>query len=102
MPFLVSGPQTQSRLLLSATSQTIRQQACWRAPSSRATDEFVGRIRMGKQLATLWLCSMFLIFGGVAAISQTITGSIRGTVTDPSGAVVVGAHVTATNVETGV
>src|ERR1700722_11814326 len=57
---------------------------------------------MGKQLATLWLCCTFLIFGGVAAFSQTITGSIRGTVTDPSGAVVTAAHVTATNVETGV
>ena len=57
---------------------------------------------MGKQLTTLWLCCTFLIFGGVAAFSQTITGSIRGTVTDPSGAVVAAAHVTATNVETGV
>jgi Carboxypeptidase regulatory-like domain len=57
---------------------------------------------MGKQLATMWLCCTFLIFGGAAAVSQTITGSIRGTVTDPSGAVVVAAHVTATNVETGV
>jgi hypothetical protein len=57
---------------------------------------------MGKQLTTLWLCCTFLIFGGVAAFPQTITGSIRGTVTDPSGAVVAAAHVTATNVETGV
>ena len=35
-------------------------------------------------------------------VAQTITGSIRGTVTDPSGAVVAGANVTATNVATGV
>jgi hypothetical protein len=36
------------------------------------------------------------------AVAQTITGSIRGTVTDPSGAVVAGANVTATNVATNV
>ncbi|NYF90494.1 carboxypeptidase regulatory-like domain-containing protein [Tunturiibacter empetritectus] len=36
------------------------------------------------------------------AFAQTITGSITGTVTDPTGAVVAGAKVTATNVLTGV
>ena len=35
-------------------------------------------------------------------VAQTVTGSIRGTVTDASGAVVAGANVTATNVATGV
>jgi hypothetical protein len=35
-------------------------------------------------------------------MAQTITGSVRGTVTDPSGAVVAGAKVIATNVDTGV
>src|ERR1700751_2523282 len=38
----------------------------------------------------------------VAAHAQTVTGSIRGLVTDPSGAVVQGSEVTATNVNTGV
>jgi hypothetical protein len=41
-------------------------------------------------------------FVSAAALAQTITGSIRGTVTDPSGAVISGASVTATNVSTGV
>jgi outer membrane receptor protein involved in Fe transport len=36
------------------------------------------------------------------AFTQTITGSITGTVTDPTGAVVSGAKVTATNVQTGI
>jgi hypothetical protein len=38
----------------------------------------------------------------VAAGAQTITGSVSGTVTDPSGAAVKGALVTVTNVDTGV
>ncbi|MGC2617528.1 MAG: carboxypeptidase regulatory-like domain-containing protein [Acidobacteriaceae bacterium] len=41
-------------------------------------------------------------FTFAAASAQTITGTIRGTITDPSGAVIRGAKVTATNVATGV
>lgn len=36
------------------------------------------------------------------ALSQTVTGTITGEVTDPSGAVVAGAQVVAHNLETGV
>ena len=43
-----------------------------------------------------------LALAATAAWAQTITGSIRGTVTDPSGAVIAGASVAATNVATGV
>jgi hypothetical protein len=43
-----------------------------------------------------------IIMTCLPALTQTITGSITGTVTDPSGAVVAGAKVTATNVLTGV
>ena len=57
---------------------------------------------MRRQQIVMWLCSIVLLFWGVTAVAQTITGSIRGTVTDPSGAVVAGANVTATNVATGV
>src|SRR5215467_7734936 len=41
------------------------------------------------------------LLSGPVALSQQITGSIRGAVTDPSGAVVEGATVTATQDETG-
>jgi Carboxypeptidase regulatory-like domain len=37
-----------------------------------------------------------------SAFAQTVTGSITGEVTDPSGAVISGAQVTAQNLETGV
>src|SRR3982751_799140 len=44
-----------------------------------------------------------LLFAAVLAFGQAAgTGSIQGTVTDPSGAVVSGAAVTATNIATGV
>ena len=41
-----------------------------------------------------------LLFFVVALHAQTITGNINGTVTDPSGAIIPGATVTATNTDT--
>src|ERR1700730_16325528 len=43
-----------------------------------------------------------LLCCGTALEAQTITGSVNGTVTDPTGAVVPNAKVTATNVDTGI
>ena len=43
-----------------------------------------------------------LLSCGIALEAQTITGSINGTVTDPTGAVVPNAKVTAANVDTGI
>lgn len=54
---------------------------------------------------TLLLCGLFLsmlLLLPSAAVGQTTTGNITGNVTDPSGAVIVGATVTAHNVATGV
>ena len=47
-------------------------------------------------LVALLLCC------GTALEAQTITGSVNGTVTDPTGAVIPNAKVTATNVDTGI
>ncbi len=43
----------------------------------------------------------FVLFASLGLSAQQITGNIRGTVTDPSGAVVQGAEVTALQAETG-
>ncbi|HKW17278.1 MAG TPA: TonB-dependent receptor [Terriglobales bacterium] len=53
----------------------------------------------------LFLCSVLACFIAAVpfvALAQTVTGMITGVVTDPSGAVVVGATVTAQNTSTGV
>lgn len=49
-----------------------------------------------------WLCLLSLLVSGPALVSQTITGSIVGTVSDKTGAVMAGATVTAQNGSTGV
>lgn len=48
------------------------------------------------------LCFLMAAFALSSATAQTVTGSITGVVKDPSGAVVVGATVTAENTATGV
>lgn len=47
-------------------------------------------------------CALVLAAGVSTALSQTVTGSISGEVTDPSGAVISGAAVVAHNQDTGV
>jgi Carboxypeptidase regulatory-like domain len=52
--------------------------------------------------AILWLfVAAFAVLFSLPAFSQLDYGSISGTITDPSGAVVVGAKVTVTNVDQG-
>src|SRR5665213_1145681 len=45
---------------------------------------------------------LFLFLSVTAAMAQTVTGSVRGVVSDPNGAEVPGANVTITNASTGV
>ena len=55
------------------------------------------------QARMLGLLLVFAMLLGVSPlVAQTITATVRGTVTDPAGAVVAGASVTARNVDTGV
>jgi hypothetical protein len=54
------------------------------------------------KVAWLICAALALYLSGAAAVAQTITGSVRGTVTDPSGAVVAGATVAVTNTATNV
>lgn len=50
----------------------------------------------------IWGCAASLLLLVPACKAQTVTGAVTGEVTDPSGAVVSGAHITAHNVDTGV
>lgn len=51
----------------------------------------------------LWGIPLLLLFGSLASLAQSInSGDIRGSVTDPSGALIPGVTVMVTNVETGV
>jgi Carboxypeptidase regulatory-like domain/TonB dependent receptor len=57
---------------------------------------------MSRKWTLMSICLLGLCFSGTAAMAQTVTGSVRGIVSDPSGAHVAGAKVTITNVSTGV
>src|SRR6202008_3608388 len=59
-------------------------------------------VRIFKSLGFVFALISMLAFGAVIALGQAIDGNVVGTVTDASGAAVVGAEVTAANVATGV
>ncbi len=59
-------------------------------------------MRISKLVKFLGLLVFALVSIPHAALLAGVTASISGTVTDPSGAVVAGATVVATNVDTGV
>src|SRR6266852_7130162 len=58
--------------------------------------------RMRKKMQFWLACSVVALLCMSSALGQTVTGAITGQVTDPSGAVVVGASVTAENTATAV
>jgi hypothetical protein len=53
-------------------------------------------------MKNVWNLLAFVVFVSLSLPAQQITGNIRGTVIDPSGAVIRGAAVTAREIETGV
>jgi len=56
-----------------------------------------------KRLATWSICTLILSLAAcIPGAAQTITGAVRGVITDPTGAIVPGAKVIATNIATGV
>ena len=55
-----------------------------------------------RKATSLIVVVLLVCFGWTITKAQTITGSVNGTVTDPSGSVIPNAKVTATNVDTGV
>lgn len=59
-------------------------------------------VRILRSVGFVFALISLLAFGTIAAFGQAIDGNIVGTVTDASGAAVVGAEVTATNVATNV
>jgi len=50
---------------------------------------------------SLWVFGFFLYLFAVAVLHAEVNGRISGVVRDTSGAAMVGAHVTATNLQTG-
>lgn len=56
---------------------------------------------MNKQKFRIFFSVSFIFLLSMMAFGQTINGTISGTITDDAGAVVPGAAITATNVETG-
>lgn len=58
---------------------------------------------MKKSSYSIFFLALILLFiGTVAGYAQNITGTITGVVTDPTGAVIRGAHVVVHNIDTGV
>jgi hypothetical protein len=64
-------------------------------------EDFMGT-NLSRYLSLCCIVCVTTILGLTSALGQTVTGSITGVVTDSSGAVVVGAVVTAQNTATGV
>ncbi|HEY6332051.1 MAG TPA: TonB-dependent receptor, partial [Blastocatellia bacterium] len=61
-----------------------------------------GVLRLAGRLACMFMCITLLGFIVPSAFGQATTGSLGGTVTDPTGAVIPGADVTANEVATGI
>jgi hypothetical protein len=76
-----------------------------KTPSQRSLASMCSSSKIKKNLALQ--CKVFGIACGIlllcvgTSVAQTVTGTLQGTVTDPTGAVVPGAAITIRNKETG-
>src|SRR5438876_10727724 len=61
-----------------------------------------GKMRRLLSFAIFAVSFVLVLFFSVTGYAQTFRGAINGSVTDPSGAVVAGANVKATNTNTGI
>src|SRR5579859_2280 len=64
--------------------------------------EIVGGLMKCKTTNLIMWTLVLSIATCLSSVAQTVTGAVRGTITDPSGAIVPGAKVTATNQATGI
>src|SRR5258708_28746501 len=78
---------------LTSSEVTVNKRKCFK------TRKGADLVMTGYFARRLAICS-FVLF--VKLVAQTTTGSILGTVTDPSGAIVANATVTVTNVDTNI
>ena len=76
-----------------------RRGSGWASPSKNFHSDTVA-VGIGRHI--LWLASLLVLLTAPWARAQVLYGSLTGGVTDASGAVVVGAKVTALEVQTGV
>ena len=83
----------------SRVTKISRQKGLKRTTGARCTAKSNGRLEDNMNFVRNVLA--FLVLGCLSLSAQQITGNIRGTVTDPSGAVIRDAAVTARQVETG-
>jgi hypothetical protein len=77
-----------------------KSQTVIRSPANAGGQNEKGISMVNPKFHVCLLVCLGLLFGTLCT-AQTETARLQGTITDPSGAVVVGATVTATNVSTG-
>src|ERR1700744_609599 len=98
----------RKRLLGSGNLSTLsprRQATLWASGRSAMTQDvqqlvlYPGSVRGRQWMVGIVLLALLL--AGLPAMAQLDTGSISGTITDPSGSMVAGAQITATEMATG-
>ena len=75
----------------------------WATSSSHCISKGARKVCVGRQAMRFFLfAALFIALSGTGSFAQVLYGTLTGTVTDPTGAVIVGAQVTASEVQSGV